>query len=795
MKNKEMEQKICKAFEDTTPNMLDSILADCRKLNREVKPYRKHITSWYIKLACTTAATILVLCFALGLGGVLDIGALFQPYKTGPQNMIIQYSKESCIAIEDNCFYAVGKNGDLYLVRWSDTQALYEGQLVEVSYDTVEKLEYPDGYPSGWTPKYEVTATGVNTYGETIHGQGDGTMCIYAETIGEIKNGVSYVIDINGKIWKILISDRTHLDLPAGDSDSGWIYLNGVTELDAPEKGATYQAASVRIKYNSAEFEDDPSRNPVLTNDLVRMDFDGDGNEEICVLAMGPTSGLMTMQIAIYNLDGSIKYDSIFVVHYDSANTAFFVKDGKLYMIGCCALRYNSNTSLVSGWGYLAIQVALVDGKLKLLDSTGAEWGSIWDGYPVDPEPTDPLPTDPQPTDPAPTEPAPTEPTEPVKPEYIIPDQFPDDLITDSKTLATFQRIFNTNEWVRNALCLQYEDPRKMSLHRFFSNSSIVEIGISDEERAAIVEKTGVESYYTRNAYRLSAEIMEKVLNQTFGISLNDVEDGYFYSLHYLDDSGDYCYFDNGSTHPSKVNVLGIRILENGNTEVYYSMKGQSTTPLDYGYITLKSVGNSYQVVSHHDVSIWPIPGHVPEIPEGAPADLNTNEEVVLKFQRLFYDDSWYTQALLEEYDDPQNIKLCNFLFDSCKPWPFIHLNLEERNEIAELLGVDVRYWGDITGMKASTMEEVVQKVFGLSIADFPDSAKQEIRYLESTDYYYYGDCDSFTVFRVSVAGIRELDNGNIEVYYTASGPGPLEGVVTLKPVGDSYIVISNKGL
>ena len=165
MKNREIEQKISKAFEQNTPNMLDSILADCRKLNREVKPYRKHITSWYIKLACTTAATILVLCFALGLGGVLDIGALFQPYKTGPQNMIIQYSKESCIAIEDNCFYAVGKNGDLYLVRWSDTQALYEGQLVEVSYDTVEKLEYPDGYPSGWTPKYEVTATGVNTYG------------------------------------------------------------------------------------------------------------------------------------------------------------------------------------------------------------------------------------------------------------------------------------------------------------------------------------------------------------------------------------------------------------------------------------------------------------------------------------------------------------------------------------------------------------------------------------------------------------------------------------------------------
>lgn len=584
MKNKEMEQKICKAFEDTTPNMLDSILADCRKLNREVKPYRKHITSWYIKLACTTAATILVLCFALGLGGVLDIGALFQPYKTGPQNMIIQYSKESCIAIEDNCFYAVGKNGDLYLVRWSDTQALYEGQLVEVSYDAVEKLEYPDGYPSGWTPKYEVTATGVNTYGETIHGQGDGTMCIYAETIGEIKNGVSYVIDINGKIWKILISDRTHLDLPAGDSDSGWIYLNGVTELDAPEKGATYQAASVRIQYNGAEFEDDPSRNPVLTNDLVRMDFDGDGNEEICVLAMGPTSGLMTMQIAIYNLDGSIKYDSIFVVHYDSANTAFNVNDGKLYMIGQIISGINLDAGKLPQWKYKEVQVALVDGQLRLLDTDGSEWGSVWGGS-VDPEPTDPLPTDPLPTDPAPTE------------------------------------------------------------------------------------------------------------------------------------------------------------------------------------------------------------------PEGFPADMNTDEEVVKKFQKLFDNDSWFTQALTCTFDEAANVRLEDFLMCTGKPWDVAPATEAEVEALVAMTGNE-NYWDvDCYSIKADLADEILRVVFGLSMDQVSENARNYLVYMESTDSYYYGRTDSSLVWYVSVAGIRQLENGNIEVYYTCEWLYPEEGVVTLKPVGDSYIVISNKRL
>ena len=229
---------------------------------------------------------------------------------------------------------------------------------------------------------------------------------------------------------------------------------------------------------------------------------------------------------------------------------------------------------------------------------------------------------------------------------------------------------------------------------------------------------------------------------------------------------------------------------------MYYSYKGYySVDPIEYGFITLRSIGDGYQVLANHDFRVWPIPGQVPQIPEGAPDDLNTDEDVVLKFQRLFYDDSWYTQALLEEYDDPRNIKLKDFLFDSCKPWPFKHLTLEERNEMVELLGVDVRQWGDITGMKAATMEEVVQKVFGLSLADFTESAKQDIRYLESTDYYYYGRSFSATVFEVTVAGIRELENGTVEVYYTASGPGLMEGVATLKPVGDSYIVISNAEL
>ena len=384
----------------------------------------------------------------------------------------------------------------------------------------------------------------------------------------------------------------------------------------------------------------------------------------------------------------------------------------------------------------------------------------------------------------------------PVDPWLMIPDQFPDDLITGKSNLAVYQYLFDSNDWYRNALCLGYDDPRKMSLHRFFYDSSIVwEHGITDEERAALVEQTGIEAFYDYEFYRLSAEKMDAVLKEIYGISLDEVHEGYFYSLYYLESTDSYYYFANGTAPVPKVYVLGIRILENGDRQVYYSHHGYTpVSSIEYGYMTIRSTETGYQVVSNHDIAIWPIPGQEPEIPEGAPADLNTDPDVVLKYQRLFYDDRWYPQALFMEFDDPRNIRLKDFLFDSCKPWPFKHFTDDaERKELFDQLGLeDLRY--DWTGIEASTVEEILQTVFGLSLDDFTDEAKKGYYYLESTDCYYYGAEWTESVFHVTVVGVRQLDNGNVEVYYTL-GNGIDKGFATLKPVGDSYIVVANTDL
>ena len=422
---------------------------------------------------------------------------------------------------------------------------------------------------------------------------------------------------------------------------------------------------------------------------------------------------------------------------------------------------------------------------------------------PTEPQPTEPKPTEPKPTEPKPTEPKPTEPkftepkpTEPqlFDPTLPLPDEFPADLLTDAVTLSVFQKFFDENNYARQASGKYFEDPTKINLHGFFYAIGMVDdIPVTEEDRKAIVDKSGVESFYDRKAYCLSAEKMNQVLLQSFGVPLSEMTG--FANLYYLESSGNYCYFHNDSPPVAKTGVMGVRFLEDGNAEVYYvAIRAKENYPRYYGVITVKSVENTYHILSNEHIDVWPEPGHVPEIPEGAPADLNTDPDVVKKYQNLLDNDSWYTQALFMEYDDPLTIRLNDFLFCGSMNWPYEHATKEEREALRKQLGVsdEEEWWGDWESMDPATMDEVLQTVFGLSLADFPESELQYIPFLESTGRYYYGRTDSSLVRNVSVAGVRELENGNVEVYYTGSYVGPEEGYVTLKPMEGGYRVISN---
>ena len=83
-----------------------------------------------------------------------------------PITLTIAETLPSCVAFEYKdekpyCFYAYDTEEHLYRVLWNDFTGLNEKDVVVVDHnDDIKKLDQVNP-PGGWTPQYEVTATGI----------------------------------------------------------------------------------------------------------------------------------------------------------------------------------------------------------------------------------------------------------------------------------------------------------------------------------------------------------------------------------------------------------------------------------------------------------------------------------------------------------------------------------------------------------------------------------------------------------------------------------------------------------
>ena len=97
----------------------------------------------------------LMLCFS----ACNDAPSESESVKT--MSMKISETRPSAVAITNTCFYAHDESGASYRVLWDDPAFLSENATVIVKYTEIRTLEYPDGYPTGPTPQYEMDAVDV----------------------------------------------------------------------------------------------------------------------------------------------------------------------------------------------------------------------------------------------------------------------------------------------------------------------------------------------------------------------------------------------------------------------------------------------------------------------------------------------------------------------------------------------------------------------------------------------------------------------------------------------------------
>lgn len=99
---------------------------------------------------------ILAVCLCLPLLASCRVGLEYELVLTVADSM------PSCVAVEHDCFYGYDASGELWKIYWDDTKTVCEGDVYVVRASRVKDIVYSDGYPSGWNPRYEGTASHVD---------------------------------------------------------------------------------------------------------------------------------------------------------------------------------------------------------------------------------------------------------------------------------------------------------------------------------------------------------------------------------------------------------------------------------------------------------------------------------------------------------------------------------------------------------------------------------------------------------------------------------------------------------
>ena len=368
------------------------------------------------------------------------------------------------------------------------------------------------------------------------------------------------------------------------------------------------------------------------------------------------------------------------------------------------------------------------------------------------------VPTDPTtvPTDPT------TTPTEPP--------------VTDE--VAEFQKLLSPG-YERNpyyyALSKEFSDPTELLLFYYFEDGFSGEKTATEAELAELRGLHG-EDYVSRRKrfYRFPKDKMDAELQKYFGISLQDLPDRAFHWLTYLESSDSYCYTKTWvDPYVKSYTVQRVEHMSDGTVRVEYSIDNSDKKNV----LTLKSNGADYLILSNDH--------NVIDDPEMA------------MYHALFEHDVWernpYVYATGHEYSSPHELKLKAF-YDG---------GFEGEHELTDAEYAELKALakypdtfglvGDFNRLPKDKMNAELQAVFGISLADLPDSAFEGLTYLKSTDCYYFSQSGMTSTPRISnFLSIEHNDDGTVTLGYDHTFDNTIKRKITLKPYGDGYLVLSN---
>ena len=785
MTNKQMDEKIRGAFEAATPNVLGPILAQCAKQKRNVTVFKsRRSTGWTARFITVTAAAILILVLTTGLidrlPTILPTGPLF----TGTDPTGTNPTQPDALTWVD-----WGMNAT-WVLKNGTTQGQYPMQikgLIENRKETRLKLEIytPDSF--GYRFMAPDDGYSSNEHWGLVEQPGDYFVPVPTYSVKANKSVPTY--------WAISTTKEYFI--------AYWPENPGLFLVGAGDPSVS--AAEV-MAYFDAFVEEFRTEEPKPTDPDNKINVDW-SMKALWVMANGDrrSTHSMTVKGTIVNQTNTTYLDLKIDVGQNFPYQFILPEpDG-----------YAAGTRLVQAEGDYNTAGYVQDVATK---------ETVWSAWAVSSEKEYfifVLPDHPDKFLVGATDPNVTAKqildyfdlfvdhyllnlVDPPEPDIL--DSFPKDMNMDANTLAMFQVLFGDRSHYAQALLTSYDDPRDVDIPGLFEFGFSDESPVTDEERAEIVKLTGYEDYSWLDGYRLPINKMDAVLQNVFGLTLDDMNmvGGH---LNYLESTNCYYRLGGGSWYVGKICIVGTKTLDNGNVEVYYT-QGYKSDPAEHserGVVTLKPVGDCYHILSNYYSEDGTWPGYQPSEPTEPeagdnsapmyfPEDMLTDADTVGKFQELLSckhpEDNFFNMALLSVYTDPRKVDLEDLFYNG-----FYGQNdnpdSQEEADALKAHGWNVDEY-DISRCPADEMNRVLTQLFGLTLADYAEEDLEAFVYLELTDCYYLCHSDSNCAHELQVVGYRMMENGDIEVFYMWDYWTDMNGVITLKPNGESYLILSN---
>ena len=364
-----------------------------------------------------------------------------------------------------------------------------------------------------------------------------------------------------------------------------------------------------------------------------------------------------------------------------------------------------------------------------------------------------PKPTQTQPTDPIPTQ---TQPTEPVDPR-----------------IAEMQALLEkkgTNNLYNLALVSEYATPTDVDLYYIFCYGFKDESMNPTDDEVACLEDMYGPNLANGKIIRLPIGKMDARLTELFGITLSQTNRVGFDRFTYLEETECY-YCGPASDHSVSIRVQSVEDQDDGTVRVYYR-RGRGSDPFQDMIVTLKPVGDGYQILSNLYAS--PMIGEMQNL-----LDWNS-------------DYAFYNTALTSVYENPADVDLANLFYNGFRD----ESDEPTEEELNLLEGKMGKYWKemDLIRLPVEKMDAVLMDLFGITLDQTNGVGLDRLVYLEETDCYYTA-VTGMHYADITVAYVETLlEDFSLIVQYSA----PLYGnfMVKLMPIPDGgYQILSNEAI